>query len=211
MTLISSPKPAGRSAETDLNQKIACATWQSVSHDIIYFGDPQDTLTTPKVTFIQSEPYPQIFRMAQLGAMQSESTWVAVLNADIRLHPRLCKAGEELEKRKMKAAASYRWQLEKDASVEPRVEDNGLDFFMARPSVWNDVAVRIPKDLCMGAQLWDTWMLSYLATFQCEWYADLTPAKCVFHPKHDFRQYGPQPATPQIWSHPVMSPNKIRI
>lgn len=200
ITFISSAKPEGN-PESDLNQGIALATWLGSADCIYYLSKAQDGLRHPKVTFIEVGEYPEIFKLAHL-ASKCEG-WVAILNADVLVMP-LAKVVDQLERKRMKAATSYRWQGDPPAVIDP-----GLDFFMALPEVWADFAEKVPHDLRIGAQLWDTWALSYFATFQTEFYADITPAKVVFHPSHGGRAYGPTPETPKLWSFPVMSPCRI--
>lgn len=186
------------------NQCSAFQSWDKVADHIVYLNNPDPILTSHKVTFIFSEDYPAIFRMAALAA-RYESGFAVILNADIIVGEHLPEITKKLNAKRMKAATSYRWQGDPPAVIDP-----GLDFFMALPEVWADFAEKVPRSLRIGANQWDSWALSYFATYQTEWYSDLTPAKVVFHPEHGSRQRGPEPEGIQLMSWPVMSPFKVQ-
>jgi len=208
MTFISSFKPTD---EAMPRQVSAFQSWNEVASQIVYFNSPCVALTSPKTTFVESEVFPSIWKIAALAGWAPEYEWVCILNADIVITANLLNVVEKLNARKVTAASSWRYQFDpaKGISSAEKPTDMGLDFFMALPEVWRGMAGKIPKDLTIGAPLWDTWMLSYFATFCCEHYADITPAKVVLHPIHSARNYGPTPKTPELYSWPVQSPLKI--
>jgi hypothetical protein len=210
MTLISSAKPFGRSVEVDANQYAAKYSWESVADCIVYCNPSQEDLRSPKTQFVELDDFPIIFELATLASMSSD--WVAILNADIVIGSRLPEIIEKLNEIQFNAATSWRFNFNPEVgilSAEAQPSDSGLDFFMALPEVWKGVVEKVPKDLRIGSQLWDTWLLSYFSTFCCQTYADITQARVVFHPRHESRCYGPAPKTPELWSWPVQSPLKI--
>lgn len=194
MIALSSLKPwSDPTEEHARNQMAAQCSW-SVFKEVFLFED-----------------FPSIKFLSNFASQQND--WCAILNADIVISERLATVEKKLKQR-FTAATSYRYEFIPEAgflhaNLSPT--DNGLDFFCAKPDVWRRVAEKCPDDLRLGCQMWDTWLLSFFATFECETYADITPARVVFHPKHGNRKYGPTPKVPELWSWPVMSPAKIYV
>jgi hypothetical protein len=208
MIAVSSCRPMGQSAEYDANQKRAWESWQRVFVAVAYFNDPQPELSSDITRFVPSEPYPLVIDLVQFCAEQSD--WCAILNADIVLTDRLRPIEQKLKARKASCASSWRHEFDPARGIEPRSRvDNGLDFFAASPEFWAQVYHDVPETLRLGAQRWDSWMLAYFGQKGVAGFYDLTPSRCVCHPKHDGRAYGP--AGPDVHFHgwPVMSPSAL--
>lgn len=207
----------GSHPEYDRNQLAAKASWEPLAEAIIYFNDPQWQLASWKTKFYPSESHPRILDMVAVAAEQPG--WTALINADIVLGNKFPLVIQKLQNKKATAAAS--WRLEFDpargigsAAPERLPHDNGLDIFLATQKTWHKVALAVDERLRHGSTYWDSWMLSFFATFECASYYDFTPSKVVFHPKHEGRAYGPGPSdhnSVKIWSWPVMSPAQIHV
>jgi len=215
MIFVTSCRPMGNSPEYDRNQLAAKASWESVAEAIVYFNDPQPQLASPKTLFIPAEPHPKILEMVSLCAAQPG--WSALINSDIVIGSRFPIVEGKLKNKNATAAASWRLEFDpargiESASPERVAHDNGLDIFCACQKTWEKVAYAVPEVLHHGSTYWDSWMLSFFATFECASYFDFSPAKVVYHPRHEGRKYGPGPQDHnlvKIWSWPVMSPAKI--
>lgn len=210
MIALSSLKPwTDPTEEHARNQFTAWQSWK-VFTEVFYFNDKESGFRGLDTgIIIPTEDFPLLKWIAIFASQQAD--WCAILNADIVIGEKFPAVEEKLKKR-FTAATSWRYQFDPEkgiASAEAKPSDMGLDFFCATPDVWRRVAEECPEDLRIGCQQWDTWLLSFFATFECESYADITPARVVFHPRHENRQYGPAPKTPKLWSWPVMSPAKI--
>lgn len=217
MILITSCRPMGSHPEYDRNQLAAKSSWEPVAQAIIYFNDYQPQLASSKTRFYPAEPHPRILDMTSVAACQPG--WTAIINADIVLGNRFPLVISKLDNRKATAAASWRLEFDpargiESAAPERVAHDNGLDIFLATQKTWEKVALAVDERLRHGSTYWDSWMLSFFATFEVSSYYDFTPAKVVYHPKHEGRAYGPGPNDHnliKIWSWPVMSNAKIYV
>lgn len=213
MIAVSSFRPfTDPSSEYGRNQIAAHRSWESQFDLIAYFNDFQPQLAGSNTVFIPSEPFPRIVELAAFCAGQGD--WCAILNADIVVGDRF-RVIERRLKRSAHACAgvSYRHEFDPKVGLEPaRVVDNGLDFFCATPDQWSRAAATLHPRVRLGAQSWDTQALSFFATFSIMGFYDLTPAKVIFHPKHDGRLYGPcvPPDQIRVWGAPVMPHSKIQ-
>jgi hypothetical protein len=205
----------GNSPEYDRNQLAAKASWEPLAEAIVYFNDPQPQLASAKTLFVPAEQHPKILDMVALCAAQPG--WSALINSDIVLGHRFSVVEGKLKNKNCTAACSWRFEFDpargiESASKERVAHDNGLDVFCATQAVWKKVAYAVPEILRFGSAFWDSWMLSFFATFECASYADFSPAHVVFHPNHGSRQWGPGPPDHnlvKIWAWPVQSPLKI--
>lgn len=190
MIALSSFRPFGSSPEHDANTLRAHASWQQAFAWIVYFNNREPRLESPITAFAPLEDFPRIRDMATMASGQSD--WVAILNADIFVPPRLIRVQEALERKHAKCAASWRHEFLPDKPAESgRRCDNGLDFFCARPEVWELVAIHVDDRLRIGVGFWDTWLLGFFNTFFQSFLWDITPSRVVFHPRHENRRYGP--------------------
>lgn len=182
MIAVSSFKPTEKcTPEVIYNQAAAAESWDDAFDKIIYVN-PSPVAQCGKANYVDPEgERPTIKQLAELAS--KETGWVAILNADIFILPKM----ELLEKMLYKVGAacgvSRRWD-----PIQGRVIDGGLDFFCALPHVWGTVAERIPKEFTIGRIVWDTWMLNYMAKMYSGVFYDLTPWAFVYHPKHEGRE-----------------------
>lgn len=213
MIAVSSFRPfTDPQSEYGRNQIAAHRSWQSAFNSIVYFNEFNPLLACPKTFFIEAEPFPLIRVLADFAANQLE--WSAIINADIVIGNRWPVYERKLM-RSLNAcsAISYRYEFDPVRGLESgEVVDNGLDFFCANPAIWRQASTLIHPDLRIGCQSWDTQMLSFFCTYALHGFYDMTPARQVFHPKHDGRAYGPcvPPDQIPVWSVPVMPIAKIR-
>lgn len=188
MIAISSFRPLELSEEYLSNQLRAKASWDTVFYRVVYFNEPCRQMATGRTTFEQDKTgtRPRIKALAEHAA--GLSGWVCIINADIVVHPRLIQAEFKLTAGGAQACMSRRWQFEPGHNVETgRVVDLGLDFFAAVPDVWAKFAADVPEDFRLGKIVWDTWALQWFANNLGESFVDITPCKCIFHPRHGGR------------------------
>jgi len=215
MILVSTARPMGGDPVYERNQLFAKASWERVATAIVYFNDPQPALKSPITRFVPSPPFPHLIDLVNFCADQDE--WCAILNADIWLAPNFKKVAEQLKARHAIAASSWRWNFDPAAGVEPCVhDDNGLDFFAAASGAWEMLhrAMRAPSprgdedsptQLRLGTQQWDSWCLgAFNKLFANIGFYDITNTKCVRHPRHEGRVYGPPPRPVHFLAWPVM-------
>lgn len=215
MILVSSFRAMGDHGEYDLNQLNAHASWDHAAEWIYYVNDPEPLLASLKTEFVPtSEKFPFIRELVAVAARQT--TWTAILNADICLSPDLPFAQIALHKRGAMAAISHRYEFEPAVGCEPsKVVDSGLDFFCALPSVWQRMLSGMPPALRIGHQRWDTWMLGWLCAGVAHLW-DITPCRMVYHPKHDGRRFehdiqiDVRQFLPVCWPRRVLTPDQLR-
>lgn len=197
------------SPEYDRNQLAAWKSWHEVAEAIIYFNDPQPQLFSSITRFVPAEPYPRILNMVEL--MMSQPGWCALLNSDIILTPYFKAIEQKLYAKKAIAASSWRHEFDPAIGIEPRARvDNGLDFFAASPWVWANVYAEVNENLRLGAIQWDSWLLGFFSIKAAAGFYDITPSRCVAHPAHQGRCYGPAPAPFHFHAWPVMSRMQIK-
>lgn len=190
MIAISSRKPDKKCTdEVRANQEAAFKSWQSAFTKIIFVNKPTEHEPTGGTTlYLPAGDRPTIAQMAYIASTQTG--WVAMLNADIIVLPKMPAMEKMLHKMGAACGVSRRWDPK-----EGRVIDGGLDFFCALPHVWGTVAERIPKEFTIGRIVWDTWLLNYLSAMYTGVFYDLTPWAFVYHPKHEGRE-------DQNWEYP---------
>lgn len=193
----------GTHPEYDANQKRAWQSWHMVMSAIVYFNDPQPELESPITRFIPSEPYPRILDLVEFCMNQED--WCCIINADIVITERFRAVEKKLKSRNLYCSSSWRHEFDPAVGIDPcsRV-DNGLDYFGASPKFWEEVYQDVPDTLRLGSQQWDSWMLAYFGQRGASGFAHISDSKCVRHPKHGSRSYGPP--TPPVHFHgwPVM-------
>lgn len=190
MIAFSSLRPFGNHAEYDSNQLAAWKSWQNVFSLIVYFNDPQPEVSNHKTIFIPSEPYPRIYQLAERMAYQKEMC--CLLNADIVIGSKWPRVESTLRSKNALAAVSCRWEFDPARGIEPSaVVDCGIDFFCATPEVWSIAANLADERLRMGVGWFDTWLMGCFSSFAMRGLWDITPARCIYHPKHEGRKYGP--------------------
>jgi len=148
--------------------------------------------------------------MAEICAAQPG--WSAIVNADIYLGDKFPIVEQKLKNKNATCAASWRWEFDPARGVESAASeriphDNGVDFFAAVQSTWRKIADIADERLRHGSAFFDTWLLSFFATFESTGYWDISPARVIFHPKHEGRKWGPGPQDHnliKIWQWPVL-------
>lgn len=204
----------GTTPEYDRNQLTAWKSWQSVASAVVYFNDPQPALASPITRFIPSEPFPRLIDIFEFCAEQKD--WCAVLNGDIVILNHFQSVEKKLKARNACAASSWRWEFDPEVGFFPNaVVDPGVDFFAATPKIWQQVYQDIDENLRLGSVQWDSFLLGWFAvkavhspTEGC--FYSITPSRCVLHPKHGNRKYGPNPPPVHFHGWPTMSPCEIK-
>lgn len=209
MIFVSSARPfTPYPSEYNTNQLAAFKSWEKVADAIVYFNQPQQELQSPKTRFIPAEDFPRILDMAELCANQPG--WSCILNADIVITEHFIDVERKLKARKACAASSWRHDFDPKVGLEPRGRTgNGIDFFAATQDFWQKVYHAVPESLRIGVQVWDQWMLAFFAMYAVQGFYDLTPSRCVCHPIHGGRAYGPFGGMVHIHGWPCMSPCAI--
>lgn len=194
MNAISSHKPFHKSAEVAQNQICAHQSWNIVFSRIIYLGNHEPELASPKTEFLPRDTVPTIREMAELASTLQD--WSALVNADIVVDSRLFYVEHKLKAMRAECAMSRRWEFD-PATMNfhaATIKDLGLDFFCASPAIWRRVAVEIPDEFLIGHILFDTWLLSFFMQIAPRYCYDLSPCRLVFHPKHEHRDDQSTPA-----------------
>lgn len=191
MKIVSSHRPHKNSEEFARNQTAANMSWRPIAERIYYLGNYEGDLAAPNVTFVESEQHPTIRRMAKLCSEVglSRLEWVALVNADIVLSPRIVDAIDELNARNGSCGMSLRYQFfvghnPQDTGSQT---DLGIDFFIATKAIWAMVSKEVPEMFRIGHILFDTWLMSFFARWGGSACYDLTPQRLVFHPIHGDR------------------------
>lgn len=186
MTAISSVRPLHECAKTRDRTLAAHRTWLVAFDRIYYFGTQSPELAHPKVSFVISEQFPKIVKVAEFCA--SLEGWSCILNGDILVDRGMLEAERLLSKNRATAAMSRRWQFEGDSLRGAKVVDLGLDFFAATQDTWRKVAEEYPEQYRFGHSSWDSLMLGAFNCIAGRSLFDLTPRKLIYHPKHAERR-----------------------
>lgn len=178
MTVVSSHRPHGLSEEVARNQQEARKSWAPFFDMVYYFGEKEDTLAMGRTIFIPCADYPTIHQMAEFAS--SLKGPVAIINADIVLRPPFGEVMMIFKRDRFDAMTSRRLDLESGELLDA---DRGRDIFILTPKAWETVAGNVPRELRIGHQKWDSWMIGFLRS-KMRSFGDFTSARCVFHPKH---------------------------
>lgn len=181
----------------------AWKSWHQVAEAIVLFNDVQPALQSSITRFIPAESHPRIMELVELCMYQKE--WCAILNGDIVITECFQRVELTLSARRAQAAVSWRHEFDPNVGLEPRARvDNGLDFFAACPWIWAQVYAAVNENLRLGAIQWDSWMLGFFGLRSGGSLFDITPSRCVCHPLHQGRQYGPAPPPFHLHAWPTM-------
>ena len=180
MIAVSSFKPFAKSPEVANNQARAFASWLPVFNAIFYMGNPEPRLASPKTIFVPAPNPPSVRLLIQLASLMAAPS--CVINADIFLLPRAATV-LRTAMRRFQAATSFRLEFDQDMRKARRV-DNGLDLFVAHPSVWQRCWPEMPSEFRIGQPAWDSWLNAWLREEYRMAYTDLSNHRIVFHPRH---------------------------
>lgn len=187
MIALSSHRPHSKDATYAGNQIAAHESWKRLFKMIFYFGQPESALFDAHTRFapVQGEAqWPTMVEMMRFAGGQPD--WAVILNADIILAEKFKGVVRFMEQRGIQAATSKRWQFNGSMDAA-KVTDRGLDIFIARPWLWQQLAKEMPTGYRMGHCEWDTWVLGKLME-KTQWkMGDFTESRCVFHPIHEGR------------------------
>lgn len=191
MIAIGSHKPFSESEEYAATQAMAATSWHEHFSAIYYFGNYEQGLNHDKVLFAKSSGYPTIKEMAEF-ASHCACEYVAMINADIVIGPRIGEVEKKLNELSLPAAVSYRHEFDPADpkwmdSAERKLNDRGMDIFVAKPEIWRMVAKRIPEYLRIGHNRWDSWVCGFFCEHLGYGFRHFTDYRCVFHPKHGGR------------------------
>jgi len=187
MTAIATFRPLAANAEVARNQLRAIQSWQKPFNEIILFGEPEPELASPITRFVPTEDFP-VMRKLLLAASLCYGT-ACIINADIVVAPNLAVVVANAFSRGARAATSWRYQYEPGKSLDfARVVDNGVDFFAASPDLWAVALSKMPSAYRAGHPMWDSWLLGFFNVTCKSQFADLSAARCIFHPRHGHRK-----------------------
>lgn len=189
MVVASSFRPFSEcTPEIAANQIRAKISWDKYADRVFYFNDPEPSLSGNNTTYIPCEGKPDIKSMAML--LSNQPTWGCIVNADIVLGPSIRRVMDTLSWCHADCVVSKRYTIPFDGDLTRGIQeknDNGVDFFLARPSVWKKAAESVPKEFHLGRIVWDSWMVCFFVKSYFWSCYDITPAKAIFHPKHGGR------------------------
>jgi len=183
---ISSFRP-NASPDIAANQLRAKQSWDAVFDHIYLFGPPDKQLASPRTEFIPCENWPSISLLLAVASWQQDP--VCILNADIVVASHLKDSLNRGWGRRAMALTSRRYEFDPAAPDYDRAQvvDMGADFFCAFPQVWKLAYSKIPKQLRIGHQRWDQWILCHLWQQYPQRFWDITYARAIFHPRHGER------------------------
>jgi len=184
---ISSCRALQASEEVARNQVRANQSWQQAFDAIAYFADPDPRLASPKTRFIRGEDFTRIKTLVMTAALYEDIA--CIINADIVVSEGLRTIVNSLIYGGTLALTSKRYEFDPETENYDRavVADHGVDFFAATPQVWKKCWKEIPSEFRIGHGGWDSWMLGFL-NFHCKrLFLDITPYRCIFHPRHASR------------------------
>jgi hypothetical protein len=183
MIALSSFRPFSKCSPERCQQYVQShASWDRVFDRIVYFNTMEPSLVSNKTGFIGgTDERPKISLMAEHASLLK--TWVAIINADITVLPKLIQVPMQLHHLHGVCAISRRF----DAADPSLPLDWGIDFFLATAEVWKTVAFQIPTVFTLGRVRFDTWLCSFFSRQYATQCFDLTPSKLIFHPTHEER------------------------
>lgn len=190
MTVISSFRPLDKSPSIARNQLRAKESWEHVFDSIIYFNSPDPRMASPKTEFIESEDFPFMSALFMAAAMTDDIT--AIINADIVTMPNLRNVIANEFGRGAGAIMSFRMEFDPDNPDyrNARQVDNGLDFFCTAPEIWQMAHKYVSSEYRISGAKWDTWLMNFLhVTLSGRFFTDITPHRCIFHPRHGEREF----------------------
>lgn len=188
MIAISSFRPLDDSKEVSANQVRAIQSWQTVFSNIFLFGAFDKRLSSTKTQFVEGPDFPPMTLLFLLASQADEPA--AILNADIVVSPHLPTAVKHAFDRGAYALTSRRFEFdpEKPDYERAKVVDLGADFFCAHPWIWARAWREVPPQYRIGNNGWDNWLLGHLGVTLKRSFVDITPAACIFHPRHKERK-----------------------
>ncbi len=186
MTCVSSFRPLGESPEIAKNQLFAKQSWEQTFDRIIYFGEYEEKLASPKTIFIGSEQFPTLDRMLTAASLSDD--WSCLINADIVVSNTLGTVVLECIRRNIQAITSKRYQFENEDLQKAKVVDSGYDFFMTDAKLWLGAAQNVPPGYRIGHNRWDNWVLGWLRVMCGKHFVDVTSRRLIFHPRHGGRK-----------------------
>lgn len=188
MIAISSIRPHSESPEYKRNQIAAHRSWIQFFDRIYYFGVEQDELNDSKTYFIPSEEFPTIKSML-IPAATSKMGFSVLLNADIILTPPFKTVIDRMIQNNILGGTSKRINFDPDIGFSSgKVEDLGVDIFVAHPTLWRKVYQLTPKNIRIGHPTWDTFILGALNAEGKSAFVDFSHFNCVYHPRHGGRK-----------------------
>lgn len=196
MIAISSFRALDDNAEVAANQVRAIDSWRSVFSSIFLFGQVEWRIYCKRTHFVEGPDFPPLSLLYLLASQANEPA--AILNADIVVSRGLLDAADKAFKRGVYAITSRRYEFDPNNPdyEKAKVVDLGADFFCAHPWIWAKAWRAVPSQYRIGNGGWDNWLLGYLGVTLKRSFVDITPSKCIFHPRHAERKRIPlEPAT----------------
>jgi hypothetical protein len=185
---VSSFRAMGDSQEVANNQIRAIESWRPVFNTIFLFGAFDKSIAHPRIHFVEGPDFPPLSLLFLLASTSVEPA--AILNADIVVSNSLSQTVDKAFSRGADALTSRRYEFDpqKPDFERAKVVDLGADFFCAPASVWARAWRAVPTCYRIGNGGWDNWLLGFLGTTFKRTFADITPARAIFHPRHSERK-----------------------
>jgi len=196
MIAVSSFRALDDSKEVAANQCRAIDSWRAVFQNIFLFGAFDWRLACPRTHFVEGPDFPPLSLLYLVASQADEPA--AILNADIVVAGNLGQIVDKAFSRGADALTSRRYEFDPDKPDLDRakVVDLGADFFCAHPWIWARAWKAVPPCYRVGNGGWDNWLLGFLGTTFKRTFADITPARGIFHPRHTERKRIPLEAPP---------------
>jgi hypothetical protein len=197
MIAISSHRDMDDNPEVAANQERAIRSWCEVFEEIYLIGKPDPRLDHPEVTYIEGLDFPAMSLLFLIASKTDQIS--AILNADIVVSPHLKGVITSAFGKGAFALTSRRYEFDpaKPNYEMAKVVDLGADFFCAWPWVWHRAWKAVPTAYRMGNPTWDNWLLGFLGLNFKRTFADIGPARAIFHPRHTERKRIPLEEAPR--------------
>jgi len=184
MIAVSSFRALDDNKEVAANQCRAIDSWRAVFQNIFLFGAFDWRLACPRTHFVEGPDFPPMSLLYLVASQADEPA--AILNADIVVAGNLGQIVDKAFSRGADALTSRRYEFDpnKPDLDRAKVVDLGADFFCAHPWIWARAWKAVPPCYRVGNGGWDNWLLGFLGTTLRRTFADITPARGIFHPRH---------------------------
>ncbi len=188
MIVVSSFRALDENKEVAANQMLAIDSWRAVFRNIFLFGAFDWRLACPSTTFIEGPDFPPLSLLYLLASQAEEPA--CIINADIVVGHHLVEAADKAFRMGAYALTSRRYEYDPASQNfnAAKVVDLGADFFCAHPWIWAKAWRAVPDQYRFGNGGWDNWLLGYFGTTLRRAFADITPARAIFHPRHQERK-----------------------
>lgn len=173
------------SDEWKRNILIARNTWHNRGFGAIYVSKPITELNKAGTKFTGDNDFAPVWRLLEVASQQKGL--VILLDADLRIGPRISNAIEALNSGDVDMVTSRRWTISSRESVGVVVTDFAVDFYMGRPDLFEEPSKLMPRGCRVAHNLWDSWLVGYFNKTLGDRFKSLTQHRFLYHPIHSER------------------------